>query len=40
MTVELSNKKWDKVIKGLAKNKLAKVENRGGTTSSRPQGVT
>jgi len=26
MTVELSNKKWDKVIKGLAKNKLAKVE--------------
>ena len=23
---ELSNKKWDKAIKGLTKNKLAKVE--------------
>ena len=24
--IELSNKKWDKAIKGLTKNKLAKVE--------------
>ena len=24
---ELSNKKWDKAIKGLPKNKLGKVEN-------------
>ena len=36
----LSNKKWDKAIKGLTKNEIAKVENRGGTTSSRSQGVT
>ena len=36
----LSNKKWDKAIKGLRKHNMAKVENRGGTTSSRPQGVT
>ena len=25
----LSNKKWDKAIKGLTKNKLAKVEKTG-----------
>jgi lysyl-tRNA synthetase class 2 len=25
----LSNKKWDKAIKGLTKNKLARVEKRG-----------